>query len=413
VLDAELVREALQRLYDPPALGASRLAEELVGGGAIRAADGLYAALLAALEQLKPPGAAPPQSQAWRRYRYLQLRYVDCVHHEAAAADLSLSLRQASRVHQEALTALAGLLVRDPARSEPRPRRPDGEAERLAVRRPGAESAAPAAGPGEAGRLALEAELDGVGRLPPDGAVAIGEVVVGVLETLARVSAAHGATVETHLPADLPPVAVNRVALRQILLNLLLHAIPPARGQGPVTLSLAGEVAGAAVRLTLSGGAAGDESALSAARHLAQLQGGRVEVVGQGGLALRLPLGAVRTVLVVDDNPDVGDLFRRMLARSWYHPVPVRTAGRALRLAAEARPDCIVLDVVMPGQDGWEVLTTLQADARTAAIPVVVCSVLPDRELALSLGAADFLAKPIGRPALLATLDRLFAPPSR
>ena len=63
----------------------------------------------------------------------------------------------------------------------------------------------------------------------------------------------------------------------------------------------------------------------------------------------------------------------------------------------------------MAERGGWEVLAALTADPATAHVPVIVSSVLPDRELAFSLGAADFLAKPVTRLTLFAVLDRLFA----
>ena len=77
-----------------------------------------------------------------------------------------------------------------------------------------------------------------------------------------------------------------------------------------------------------------------------------------------------------------------------------------LRLATEGQPDIIVLDVMMPQKDGWEVLQTLHNSEATRHIPVIVCSVLDDARLALSLGAVDHLAKPVTRSRLLQALAR-------
>jgi CheY-like chemotaxis protein len=120
---------------------------------------------------------------------------------------------------------------------------------------------------------------------------------------------------------------------------------------------------------------------------------------------------SVRTVLVLDDNPDVGELLQRMLTGCDYQVTHVRTASRAVKIARETQPSVILLDVVLPVLDGWEVLAVLLAEPLTSHIPVVVCSVLPDRELALSLGAADFLSKPIARPILSQTLARVLSSP--
>jgi CheY-like chemotaxis protein len=71
------------------------------------------------------------------------------------------------------------------------------------------------------------------------------------------------------------------------------------------------------------------------------------------------------------------------------------------------KPNAIILDVMMPEQDGWETLILFKAHPLTAAIPVIVVTILTDRELALSLGAADFLHKPVSREQLLAALEQV------
>ena len=83
--------------------------------------------------------------------------------------------------------------------------------------------------------------------------------------------------------------------------------------------------------------------------------------------------------------------------------------GDGLRLARHLRPLAIVLDLMMPGQDGWEILQNLKADAATADIPVIVCSVLAQESLAQALGADAYLRKPVSREQLLVVLDPLLA----
>jgi len=111
-------------------------------------------------------------------------------------------------------------------------------------------------------------------------------------------------------------------------------------------------------------------------------------------------------VLVIDDDPGVLDLLNRTLSREGY---AVRTAlnGRdGLALARELRPKLITLDVMMPSIDGWSVLTTLKADPATRAIPIVMISVIDDKPLGLSLGAVDYLTKPVERERLAEVLAR-------
>src|SRR5690606_13344570 len=111
-------------------------------------------------------------------------------------------------------------------------------------------------------------------------------------------------------------------------------------------------------------------------------------------------------VLAVDDDPAVLDILGRNLSREGY---AVRTAsnGRdAVALARELQPRLITLDVMMPSMDGWSVLTALKADPATADIPVVMVSIVDDRQLGFSLGAADYITKPIDRSRLARVLEK-------
>ena len=113
------------------------------------------------------------------------------------------------------------------------------------------------------------------------------------------------------------------------------------------------------------------------------------------GVAPNAPL-----ILAVDDDPTVLDIITRNLAKEGY---AVRTASNgpaALALARELKPRLITLDVMMPSMDGWSVLTALKADPITRAIPVVMISMVDDKQLGFSLGAADYLMKPIDRERL-------------
>jgi CheY-like chemotaxis protein/anti-sigma regulatory factor (Ser/Thr protein kinase) len=130
-------------------------------------------------------------------------------------------------------------------------------------------------------------------------------------------------------------------------------------------------------------------------------QGAAAEVVGAG-----MPARRTGTVLVIDDEPAVHALFERELAGRGYR-VAHATGGReGVRLARELRPDAITLDVLMPEFDGWAVLRELKADPELREIPVVLVTILGDREMGYALGAADYLIKPIDSGALLSVLGR-------
>jgi CheY-like chemotaxis protein len=108
-----------------------------------------------------------------------------------------------------------------------------------------------------------------------------------------------------------------------------------------------------------------------------------------------------RTVLVVDDDPAVCDMLDRFLSKEGFHVLVATTGEEALRLAREKRPRAITLDVMMPGMDGWAVLSALKADPMLAEIPVIVVSIIDDKNLGYALGASDYLTKPLERDRLL------------
>ena len=117
------------------------------------------------------------------------------------------------------------------------------------------------------------------------------------------------------------------------------------------------------------------------------------------------PAGA-QTVLIIDDDPNVRDLLSRHLEKSGYRVATAGTGADGLERARELRPDAITLDVLMPGMDGWAVLAALKDDAALSDIPVIMVSILDDRSLGYSLGAADYLTKPVGHARLLSVLRK-------
>ena len=110
------------------------------------------------------------------------------------------------------------------------------------------------------------------------------------------------------------------------------------------------------------------------------------------------------TVLVIDDDPAVRDLMRRTLGKEGFRVVDAPSGEAGLELARAERPSVITLDVLMPGMDGWAVLSALKADSDLADIPVVMVTIMDDRNLGFSLGASEFLSKPIDRGRLLEVL---------
>ncbi len=109
---------------------------------------------------------------------------------------------------------------------------------------------------------------------------------------------------------------------------------------------------------------------------------------------------------MIDDDAAVRDLLQRTLAREGFRVLPAAGGEEGLRLARAARPDAITLDVLMPGMDGWAVLAALKADPALADVPVVMLTIADDQALGFSLGAVEYLTKPVDRARLLRVLRR-------
>jgi CheY-like chemotaxis protein len=122
-----------------------------------------------------------------------------------------------------------------------------------------------------------------------------------------------------------------------------------------------------------------------------------------------LPVAERTPVLVIDDNADTLRLLERYLANSRYRCVGLSDPQDVFLMVGRSRPGIIVLDVMLPGIDGWELLGRLREHPETQDVPVVVCTILSQEQLARTLGATDFLRKPITRDAFLATLGRQVA----
>ncbi|MEE8142788.1 MAG: response regulator, partial [Planctomycetota bacterium] len=123
--------------------------------------------------------------------------------------------------------------------------------------------------------------------------------------------------------------------------------------------------------------------------------------------ATTLPaLEGVSTVLVIDDDPTVHDLMHRFLSKEGVRMVAAADGEEGLRLAKKLRPAVITLDVLMPGMDGWAVLTALKADPALADIPVIMLTIVDEKNMGYTLGATDYLTKPVDWERLAVILQK-------
>jgi CheY-like chemotaxis protein/anti-sigma regulatory factor (Ser/Thr protein kinase) len=116
------------------------------------------------------------------------------------------------------------------------------------------------------------------------------------------------------------------------------------------------------------------------------------------------------TVLVIDDDPEAQEIIERSLRRDGISVITAATGEEGLRIAHEIQPAAITLDVMMPDMDGWSVLRALKADPHLCKVPVILLTMVDDKTRGYSLGATDYLTKPIDREQLLNILAGLHIP---
>ena len=114
------------------------------------------------------------------------------------------------------------------------------------------------------------------------------------------------------------------------------------------------------------------------------------------------------TILIIDDDPEACEIIERYLIKDGYSVVTATSGEQGLRLAHEMQPAAITLDVMMPDMDGWSVLRALKADPVLCKIPVIMLTMIDDRTRGYSLGAVDYLTKPVNREHLHKALSRYY-----
>jgi CheY-like chemotaxis protein/signal transduction histidine kinase len=404
-----LVRSALAHFYDYAYLQNHPLGLMLDAQGEsdrMTRAQRLRRALLECVEALKPEQQDRRQAEAARAYAILTYRYVDGLSMHEIAKELALSRQQVYREHEKGMMAIASLLW-DRVRAAAEPVLlagsviQDDEGDRLKM---------------------AQAEADRLWKASHTELLDFQDLLEGICKLLTPVAQGKGIQIRMSLPDARPLLAADRVLVRQALLNLLTYALDVV--QGDLGIAVSHGEKGLLIEINEAANAVGKGAGsspvpqragvgLRVAQRLIETQGGQLETrIQEGEWAARVlwPTASKAILLVIDDNADIVALFRRYLAGYGVSIIGATDGRQALNLAVALQPQAITLDVMIPHQDGWEILQRLKESPATKHIPVIVCSILNEPQLAFSMGADDYVTKPVSQAALLEALQRCLGP---
>lgn len=395
------LQDALAHLYDP-VYQPQELLWRALGYREPPSIESLRAAIIQAIEGIRPAPDVPPLARARRLYELLSYRYVQELTQKETAQRLGITPRHLRREQQQAVRLLAQRLWE---RQQASPVAPSALFEVNAIDQGHIHNN------DRAWREQVRQELLSLQQNAPGVIADVKAVMLSAIELSDALSPDHPVVLRIDAaPTDLR-VMIHPSALRQILITAI-EKLAQHLESGEIILSAWSDGGQAMIAAT---GRPITTTTLPQSEFIEETMtalGGKLEISREGAavtFTLGLPAAEEQTVLIIDDNVDLVHFYRRYTEDTRYQIVHIREGQRALWAVEAYRPDIIVLDVMLPDIDGWDLLTQLRHHRESERIPIIVCSVVRREELALSLGAAAYLPKPVRRQEFVRALDQVSA----
>lgn len=383
----ENIRDLLVNLYDYLKLIDNPVAQRLAAGspGGDRAQTARQM-VLAAIEDMKSETSAQLTSRQNRLYNILLLRYVEEQSTNEILSQLALSERQYYREHQRAIQTISRIIW---DRHYP-----------AAAAEPDAPST-------------LIQELDYLQFAARNQAFDPTEVILSAIQATRVIAEQKSLALSLEEAQDEISLNVALPVFRQFFILILNRLIESTKRDGMIEVVLRSRASEPTIELSSnklipSYGAFLDALQTDVTfRELKKRLNADLRASGSdkdfAGIILRFDR-EVHKILIVDDNPDTISLFKRYLANLPCQLLSAQNEKDAIAIARQTPLACIILDIMLPEKDGWQILQTYKSHPMTEHIPVLICSVLEMKDLAASLGADGYIKKPPSRDEFLAVL---------
>lgn len=386
------LRDALPHLHDP-VFQPSEFLYELTSSDPQEGAFAVQSVIIQAIDGMKPPEDEPSNALVIQAYTLLRNRFLRKLTIEETAERMHMSSSSIWRAQGTAVRLLArslwdknqqknGGIIAD--EEKPITQEQNWHAQ-------------------------MQRELASLHASSPELTADIGRTIQEVLDLMNAMVSKQGSSVNAKFIQPNLVGAVHPSLLRQMLiaaLGRLLQYSPP--GEIDIFANLEDGSAKITLSRSISADLIIDKDEIIYDLFIPEDISLDASVDGTNiFLALKVPSTGKVSVLVIDDNPDMIRFYQSSTMGTRYHIITYSEGENPVQTIKEIRPDIVVLDIMLPDVDGWQILMHIHEDPQVSEIPVIVCSVVREEELALSLGAASYLSKPVRRSEFIQALNQI------